>query len=423
MQILIKKARIQDQKSAYHGQRMDVLVRDGFIVAVSENLEPEGAEVLEGNDLWVCPSFTDTYAFLREPGYEYKETLTTGSEAAFRGGFTKVLVQPDTKPVMQTKGEVQALISRKDQKVALLPSGAVTEELQGKFLTEMLDMHAAGALAFSNADQPIDDSRVMLLALQYAQHVDALLMVLPLDGYLSKGGQVHEGLVSTRLGLRGIPALAEELRIARDLDLLAYTGGRLHFSKISTSESVARIRRAKAAGLQVSCGVAAYQLLLTDEKLPGFDTRFKSMPPLRDESHRQALLEGLLDGTIDVICSDHQPEDTEHKLLEFDLANFGLAGFETALSAVVTAASNNQQLLEKSLEALSTRPSALLKLPQSSISIGEPAQLVVFDRMASYSVLPSLLASKGINNPFVGTSLQGPIKLVINQNQKYSAHV
>lgn len=423
MHLLIKKARIHDTLSGIHGKRMDILLHDGKIAAIDVHLEDAHATAIEGEDLWICPSFTDTYAFLREPGYEYKETLASGSEAAFRGGFTRLLVQPDTKPVIQTKGEVQALISRQGTKVQLIPVGAATEELQGKHLTEMLDMHAHGALAFSNADQPIDDSRVMLLALQYAKQMDALLMVLPMDSFLSKGGQVHEGLVSTRLGLRGIPALAEELRVARDLDLLAYTGGKLHFSKISSAGSVARIRAAKVAGLQVSCGVAAYQLLLTDELLPGFDSRYKSMPPLRDEFHRQALLEGISDGTIDVVCSDHQPEDTEHKALEFDLANFGLSGLETSLSALVSAVGKDEKLLERGLNALCHNPANLLGLSQPSIAQGENASLVVFDRGASFKVTPQTLASKGVNNPFLGSMLQGPIRLVANQNENFIAHV
>jgi len=423
MHLLIKKARIHDTGTELHGQRMDILLHEGKIAAIDMHLDDAQASVIEGEDLWVCPSFVDTYAFLREPGFEYKETLASGSEAAFRGGFTRLLVQPDTKPVIQTKGEVQALISRQGKKVQLLPAGAATEALEGKHLTEMLDMHANGAIAFSNADYPMDDSRVMLLALQYAKHMDALLMVLPMDSFLSKGGQVHEGLVSTRLGLRGIPALAEELRVARDLDLLAYAGGRLHFSKISSAGSVARIRAAKASGLQVSCGVAAYQLLLTDESLPGFDTRYKSMPPLRDDFHRQALLEGLSDGTIDVVCSDHQPEDIEHKALEFDLANFGLCGLETALSALVTALGTDDVLLGKGLDALSRQPAALLGLEQHAIAKGARASLVVFDKGGKYTVTPQTLASKGVNNPFLGKTLQGPIRLVANQNENFIAHV
>lgn len=423
MQILIKQARIFQPGAANHGRRLDILIDAGKISAIETVLEAASATVVSGEDLWISPALTDTYAFLREPGYEYKETLQSGSEAAFRGGFTRVLVQPDTKPSIQTKGEVQALLSRQGVKVELLAAGAATEDLQGKHLTEMLDMFAAGAIAFSNADQPIDDSRVMLLALQYAQQVDAMLMVLPVDSYLSKGGQAHEGLVSTRLGLRGIPALAEELRVARDLDLLAYTGGRLHFSKISTAGSVDRIRKAKAAGLRVSCGVAAYQLLLTDEALQGFDTRFKSMPPLRDESHRMALLEGLRDGTIDVICSDHQPEDTEHKALEFDLSNFGLAGLETALSAVITATAGDDALLDKCLAALTRGPERLLGLSNHTLQPGHLASLVVFDRGASYTVNSKILASKGVNNPFLASTLQGPIRLVVNQNENYFTHV
>lgn len=422
MLLLVKKAKVVQPKSPFHGKRCDVLIRNGQIEAFGEHLAAEGAEVITGQDLWLMPALTDSYAFFREPGYEYKETLATGAAAAFRGGFTRVVVQPATKPVIQTKGEVQALLSRSPKEVELLPAGALTEDLQGKHIAEMLDMHAAGAVAFSNAESSIENSRTMLLALQYARHTGAPVMVIPADAYMSQGTLVHEGPMSTRLGLKGMPALAEELAVARDLELLAYCGGRLHFSKISTAGSLERIRKAKKAGLQVTCGVAAHQLLLTDEVLPAFDTAHKVWPPLRDESHRQALLAGVVDGTIDLICSDHQPEDTEHKFLEFDQAAFGMATLETTLSTVVTAFKDRNGL-EQAILALTEKPAEWLGLSDEILQAGSKARLVVCDVAATYTVESRHLSSKGVNNAMLGLHLNGPIRLVVHGDKSYMPHV
>ncbi len=423
MLLLVKNAKVVHPDVPYHGQRCDVLIKDGVIAEIGASLHNAEAEQITGKDLWLMPGLTDVYAFMREPGFEYKETLKTGVEAAFRGGFTRVLVQPDTKPVMQTKGEIQALLSKSPAHVELLAAGALTEDLQGKHIAEMVDMHEAGAVAFSNAENSIENSRTMLLALQYARHTGAPVMVLPVDNYLGKGALVHEGLISTRLGLKGMPAMAEEMAIARDLELLAYGGGRLHFSKISTVGSVERIRNAKKQGLAVSCGVAAHHLLLTDEVLPAFDTCHKVWPPLRDEVHRQALLAGIADGTIDIICSDHQPEDAEHKFLEFDQAAFGMATFETALSVVATAFHEQASALEQAILAMSSAASKWLGLPNPPFAAGSVANLVVCDVAETYTVQARHLATKGVNNAMLGKSLYGPIRLVMNQHQMYLPHV
>lgn len=422
MLLLVKNAKVVQPKSPHHGKRCDVLIRNGQIEAIGEGLSDQGAQTISGQDLWIMPALTDTYAFFREPGYEYKETLASGAAAAFKGGFTRVLVQPATKPVIQTKGEVQALLSRSPKEVELLPAGALTEDLQGKHIAEMLDMHAAGAVAFSNAEISIENSRTMLLALQYASHTGAPVMVIPADAYLSQGTLVHEGAMSTRLGLKGMPALAEELAVARDLELLAYAGGSLHFSKISSSGSVERIRKAKKAGLKVTCGVAAHHLLLTDEVLPAFDTSHKVWPPLRNESDRQALLAGVADGTIDLICSDHQPEDTEHKYLEFDQAAFGMATIETVLSTVVTAFQGHPAL-EKAILALTERPAAWLGKTDEILQAGSKARLVVCDVAASYTVEPQHLSSKGVNNAMLGQQLNGPIRLVVHGDKAHLNYV
>lgn len=421
MHLLFKSVRIFQPESPYAMQVVDVEIRDGVIAAMGADLVAEGAVKITGKQLCMTTGFTDSYAFFRDPGFEYKEDLASGAAAAFRGGFTQVLVQPDTLPVIQTKGEVLAVRSKAAGLAPeILIAGALTEDLQGKHITEMLDMHEAGALAFSNADQPMSDTSAQLRALQYAQHLNALVMVLPLDHHLSKGGQVHEGLVSTRLGLKGIPSLAESMQVARDLSLLRYTGGRLHFSKISTAESVELIRAAKAEGLQVSCGVAAHHLWLTDEVLVGFDTNFKVMPPLRLATDREALRAGVLDGTIDVICSDHQPEDTEHKFVEFDLAKPGMAGIETAFALV--AAAFNEKDLPQALTALNDRPRKLLGLPLPVLAPGETANLVVFDLEETQSIKKQHLRTKGVNNPFVEKTWKAPLLAVLRANHHYLSH-
>lgn len=422
MHLLIKSALIVQQKSTFHNQRVDVRIEGGVISEIGQDLAMKGAQLVEGADLWLSAGFVDTYAFFRDPGFEYKEDLNSGCEAAFAGGFTRVLLQPDTHPVVQTKGEVQSVLSKTANAAPqIMVAGALTEDLLGKDITEMLDMHQAGAIAFSNADQSIKDTSALMRALQYAQHCGALVMCLPSDAYLSHKGQVHEGEVSTRLGLKGIPSLAEEMQIIRDLALLEYTGGRLHFSKISAARSVSLIRDAKIKGLQVSCGVAAHHLFLTDEVLPGFNTDYKLNPPLRTASDRAALLAGVLDGTIDVICTDHQPEDIEHKFIEFDHARPGIAGLETAFS-VVFASFKEEDEKKLALEAMSDKPASLLGIPTEAIAVGVAAELVVFDARADFSLQASDLKTKGINNPFLNTVLPAPIRLVVRHHHQYLNH-
>lgn len=421
MHLLIKSAKLFNEGSSYHQQVVDIEVKAGVIQQIGSDLKALGATEITGKELWVTAGFIDTYAFFRDPGFEYKEDLVSGCEAAFRGGFTRVLLQPDTFPYIQTKGEVQSMLSKAAQApVQVMVAGALTENLEGKDITEMLDMYRAGAICFSNGDKAVADTSAQMRALQYAQHVNALVMSYPNDAFLSKSGQVHEGIVSTRLGLKGIPALAEEMQIARDLALLSYTGGRLHFSKISSARSVELIRVAKAAGMQVSCGVSAHHLLLNHEVLPGFDTNYKVMPPLRTENDRLALLKAVAEGVIDVICSDHQPEDVEHKFLEFDLAKPGIAGIETAFSVVASACSPKE--LAAVLPALTSRPAQLLGISPVNIEAGAPAELVVFDVAATYQVEKTNLRTKGINNPFIGQSLKAPIRLVVRGQHQYISH-
>jgi dihydroorotase len=271
---------------------------------------------------------------------------------------------------------------------------------------------------FSNANVPVMDAGTQMRALQYIRHFDGLMYSLPIDMDIARGGMVNEGVQSTKLGLKGIPDMAEELMVVRDIALVEYTGSRLHFAKISTAGSVKLIREAKKRGLAISCGVASHHLLLTDEVLTAFDTHTKVFPPLRDKADQLALIEGIKDGTIDVICSDHQPEDVETKFKEFDLASFGAIGLETAFSAALTGVGKKLKI-EQLLLAFNQQPATLLGLQQSVIAEGQPADLVAFDPSLSWEPSAADLVSKSTNSPFLGKKLSGKILLTLCNNQLF----
>ncbi|GAB3830031.1 dihydroorotase [Pontibacter rugosus] len=323
--------------------------------------------------------------------------------------------------MVQTKSAISYIKNRSQHyPVTLLPAGAVTVEAQGKDLTEMIDLHEAGAVAFSDGIHPLQGADVTLKALQYMQMFDGLLMNKPEHTRLTENGQMHEGEASTRLGMRGIPSLAEEVMVTRDLQLLAYTGGKLHFSLISTAAAIEAIRIAKAQGLQVTCDVASYQIAFTDETVAPFDTDYKVAPPFRSASDAEAIKEGLQDGTIDVLVSAHTPQDVEGKKLEYDLAEFGITNLETAFAV---ANSTMELPLDVLLEKFTTNPRRILGLAQPKIAIGEPANITLFNPAATWVPDKNKTKSKSHNSPFYGQELKGRVlgifhkgQLVLNQS-------
>ena len=288
---------------------------------------------------------------VQQGGESHRETINTGTQAAAAGGFTEVVCLPNTDPVVQTKGAVSYIQNRLQQlPVTLLPTAAITMGAQGKDLTEMIDLHQAGAIAFTDGTRPLQGADILLKALQYVQLFDGLLMNKPEHTRLTEHGQMHEGEASTRLGMKGIPSLAEEVMVTRDLQLLAYTGGRIHFSLLSTAAAIEAVRQAKANGLHVTCDVACYQAAFTDDTIRPFDTNYKVAPPFRSEADVAAIKQGLQDGTIDALVSAHIPHDTEAKKLEFDLADFGIINLETAFAVANTTLTDVlsvEQLVEK----------------------------------------------------------------------------
>lgn len=420
---LIQSATILDSQSPYHKQKKDILISNGKIEKIADSIELQSSyQVIKSESLHVSQGFVDMRCHVPDLGYEYKETLSSARNAAMKGGFTEICILPNMQPALDTKDSL-AYILRENSSylVQIHPIAALTLKTKGEDLSEMIDLHHAGAIAFSDGLHPSQNADIVLKSLQYLQPLNALLIQRPEDTLLTRYGQMHEGITSTRLGLKGIPAIAEVLMIQRDLEILRYTKGKIHFSCLSTAKSVELIRQAKKEGLHVTCDVSAHQLFFTDEALESFDTNFKVNPPFRLESDKQALWEGLSDDTIDCIVSDHQPQDIESKDLEFDLAAFGMIALETAFSAIIT--ENKILPLEKLIEKLTYKPREILGITTSPIQEGNLANITVWDSQTEWTYTEKDIHSKSKNSPFIGATLKGKILAVFNREkaQTYGA--
>lgn len=416
MRLILNNVKIADKQSPYNGKTANICIEDGIIVSVSEDsIEVGSGQVFEGKGCTVSVGWVDVGTHYKDPGSEWLDDLSSISEAASYGGFTQVLGFPNTQPVVQTKESISYFSNfNKSKAVQLKNLAAVTRNCEGQDFTDMIDLKMGGAVGFSDGKSTIHNSDIFLKTLIYLEPLKAVLVVKSEDKYLSMYGQMHEGVTSTLLGMKGIPSAAEELMIMRNLKLLEYSGVQsdssvLHFSTISTRGSVQLIREAKLKGLPVSCDVAAHHLEFSEEDLMGFDTTFKVYPPFRTLDDIEALKEGLLDNTIDLIVSDHSSWDEEHKTLEFDAAEFGAVGLQTVFSVAA------QHLpLEKILEKIVYSPRQIFKLENTSISEGQVADLTIFDENETYVLSESLLKSKGKNSPFLNKELKGKAKAIFN---------
>ena len=416
MKWVIQNVKVADKASPFHGKVVSLQIEDGNITALSETpLHAEGAGVFEGEGMLVSPGWIDAGVHFKDPGLEWLDDLSSLSEAAAAGGFTRVVGFPNTLPVVQNK-EAISYFTRFNQHsaVQLLNLAAVTRNCQGEDFTDMIDLKAGGAAGFSDGKEAIQNSDIFLKALQYLAPLDAVLVVKSEDRYLSMYGQMHEGATSTMLGLKGIPSAGEELMIMRNLKLLEYSGVKserpvLHFSTISTRGAVELIREAKAAGLPVSCDIAAHHMAFTDEDLVHFDTHLKVYPPFRPAEDIAALKEGLKAGVIDAIVSDHNSWDEEHKTLEFDAAEFGAIGLQTVFPVVLENGG-----VEGVLEKLVYRPRRIFRLKENAVAEGEPANLTLFSVDDEYVFTEEMIRSKGKNSPFLGRPLKGRVKAIVN---------
>jgi dihydroorotase len=403
MSILIRQATIADPRSLLNGQKVDILIKNGLIEQIAPTIEAESAETISANDLVVTPGFTDIFSHFADPGMEHKETLESGAAAALRGGYTRVFTVPNTKPVVHNKSQVEYVVQKsKHLPVEILPIGAISHNCEGKDLAEMHDMHASGAIAFSDGLQPVQNSQVLLKALLYVKAFDGIVIQMPDEHNLSRTGLINEGIISTSLGLPGKPSIAETLMLARDIELLRYTGSKLHVTGISTAASVALIRRAKNDGLNISCSVTPYHLWFSDEDLAEYDTNLKVNPPLRTPEDVAALRAAVLDGTIDCIASHHQPHEWDSKVCEFEYAKYGMEGLESCFAATATALP--QLSPERLAELFAIHPCIIFKLSLPVIKEGEKANITVYKNGVNKVFGEKDITSKSKNNAFIGKS-------------------
>jgi len=392
----------------------DIFVQDGLIKEISprKTTTKIGAkEVIDAKGKIVVPGLIDMHAHLREPGREDEETIYTGSCAAVAGGFTSVCCMPNTEPPIDNQEAVKFVYAKaKEAKCKIFCVGAVTKGEKGEELTEILDLVQAGVVAISDDGRPIFNSQMMRNALEYCKMFGLPVISHCEDLNLSSGGVMHEGFVSTSLGMNGIPSIAEEVMVARDLKLAEFTGGRVHIAHVSTQGSVDLIREAKKRGIKVTCEATPHHFTLTDEAVKTFDTNAKVNPPLRTKKDVEAIKKGLLDGTIDSIATDHAPHSVEEKEVEFDFAPFGMVGLETALGLVVTELVNKKILTwPQAVAKLTINPSRILNLKGGRIKRDFPADLTIIDPKASWIVNPSQFKSKSKNSPFSGKKLWGKV--------------
>jgi len=431
MNVWLKSVTLLEPSSPFHQQRVHLFIQNGVIARLEAagDTDPDiqADRVIEGDEVRVSMGWLDMQAHFGDPGLEHKEDLFSGSQAAAAGGFTEVALAPNTEPVLDTKNDLHYLLGRSLDLVKIHPLAAVTRGAAGQELTEMIDLHQAGAVAFSDGLHALTHRQVLLKAMQYTQKFGGLLINRPEDTQLTQFGTMHEGVQSTLLGMKGMPSLSETLAVEQHIRLLQYASEftydhppRLHLSNISAAESVALIRQAKQQELAITCDVAVHQLVMTDELLTNFDTNYKVNPPLRTEADRLALLEGLKDGTIDVIVSSHQPQDVESKRCEFDLAEFGMLGLPTFLPTLAQVESEALPWWSL-LDRCTHLPRELLKLPLPKIAGGETANLTVFDPTASWKFNESSSPSKSANHPWWGKMLTGRVLAVFNASQQYLA--
>jgi len=414
MNLLVKNVTIADPQSKFNHQQCDVRIENGTIKNIGKLTADKEETVFDAQGAFLTPGFFDLNCAAGDPGFETREDIQTLTATAQAGGFTGLALLPHTSPVVQSKSQVEYIINRaKNNLVDVLPVGAISQNREAKELSELFDMQQAGAVAFSDGDKALQDDGFMSRALQYAKGFGALLMVYPENKSIAGKSQINESKNSVLLGMKGLPALAEELHISRDIFLAAYNETKIHISNISTAGAVALIRKAKKDGVQISCDVTAHHLVFTEELLSDFDSNYKVKPPLRGKADVKALIAGLKDGTIDAITSQHRPEEIEFKNVEFEIAHYGIIALQTVLPLLLKAGLDIALIAEK----LAINPRKLLNLTVPVIEEGAKANFTVFNATEKWLYNAASNYSKSANSPLLGTELTGKVKLVCNNDQ------
>ncbi|MYD50033.1 MAG: dihydroorotase [Dehalococcoidia bacterium] len=437
--ILIKGGRVIDPSQGID-RIADVVIADGKILGVDGGIELEDSEVIDATEMVVCPGFIDLHTHLREPGFEYKETIATGTAAAARGGFTTVCAMPNTSPVMDSRSIVDFVLTKAVEEgvVRVLPIGAVTKGSKGKELAEMGELAEAGVIGFSDDGHPVSDDNIMRQALSYASSLGLPIINHAEVKSLSGGGMMNEGWVATRLGLKGIPTSAEDIMVARDIELAYLTGGHVHIAHASTARSVDLVRRAKDKGINVTCEVTPHHLTLTDEAVMGYlstdgpfdtlteaayDTATKVAPPLRSRGDMEIMVDALTEGVIDVIATDHAPHGTVDKQTTYEDADNGISNLETALGSVMVLVHADAIPLPVIIEKLTAGPADFLgRTDLGTLRAGSEADVTIIDPNAEWVVEPSEFASKGKNTPLAGATLKGQVVATVFEGRVVYQH-
>ena len=424
MNILLKSAKIIDPNSKFNNEIMDIYIKDGKIDQIAKSINSKEKLISKNSDveftaknLHISPGWFDLHANFGEPGFEQNETINTGCDAAIKGGYTGVMLMPNNIPSIDNRSMIDFIKNKTINSIVdVLPAGNITKNSIGDSIVEMHDMADGGCKAFTDDKNSLMRNDVMKVAMLYSIDCNALIMNYPNDISLSKNGMMHEGKTSTRLGLKGIPYMAEAMMVDRDINLLKYTNSRLHLSYISTKDSAKKIKIAKRKGLSITADVSIYNLFLTDNFINNFDTRYKVLPPLREKEDNNALIKALKDNTIDVISSDHTPISDENKKIEFDNALFGIIGLESAFGLLCNhiAPKIGLSLL---IEKISINPRKVLQLPQVSINIGNKANITLFEPKKEWEFTIDDIKSKSLNSPFLGTKMIGKALGIINNGK------
>jgi dihydroorotase len=408
MTILLRQVKIADQHSPYNGQVKDILLQDAELVSIQDHFDGKADQIVDIPGTIVSTGWVDPFTHFCDPGYEHRETLKSGAYAAQAGGFTAVFVVPNTQPVIDNKTQINYIVQQQQAlPIQILPIGALSKKIEGKDLAEMIDMHQAGAVALSDGLYPVQSNLLFLKALQYVKTFDGVVIQMPIDKSMGSIGLMNEGITSTQIGLPGIPAIAEELMIARDIELLKYTNSKLHITGVSTAKGIALIEAAKKEGLAITCSVTPYHLYFNETDLNTYDTLLKVYPPLRTKTDQAALQDAVERGVVDCISSHHQPQDWDGKTIEFEYAKAGIACIETTYATI------NHLFPKLKDEAianlLSNHARQIFNLGSSTIKEGQKIELTLFNRDQTSSISKAASKSKSANNPFWDKALKGTV--------------
>jgi len=412
MSIILKSAKVINAESKYNGTKQDILISEGKIVKIAKSIEIDSAQVIKIENLHVSVGWLDSSVSFGEPGYEERETIENGALVASKSGFTDIILNPNTDPVLDKQTDISFVkLKSKNATCSIHPLGALSISSKSVDMAELFDMKNAGAVGFYDFKKPIKNSNLLKTSLLYSQSFDSLIMSFPLDESIAKNGIINEGVISLNYGIKGMPNFSEEVQINRDLQILEYTGGRLHIPTISTKKSVELIKNAKSKGLKVTCSVAIHNLIFNEKKLKDFDTRFKVLPPLRSEEDRLALIEAVDKGIIDLVTSDHTPIDIENKKTDIDNSKFGTIGLESFFGSLLTIFS-----LEKTIEIL-TKGKDIFKIKETTLNEGSLAKLSLFTLSNEYEFSKENILSKSKNSAFLGLKIIGKPLGIINSEK------